>query len=349
LAPKLAMRILAAVGVAVSVAACQSALEPPPPPPGKPYVAEFYAVSELLADREHIQLGAPITADEPTTGLLHFQRFQDSGSSVINSAEMHYDGCIYVSYTPPRGPLWYASNRQPVPNEADQPPDFATGIVPKDRQIPAGRSGTQSFTALKAANVDVTTWVPPESAFRDGRGPAPQWFKICVPRTGPPTSWPTKVTEQIPAKTYPALLNAGEYAFWNAYKPDGTLHIIRERFAGLPDWATVLPVDEYTVGGQVYRKNNGQKKLFPGLPIGAPGPDGTTNYYLTWNNIVQLAQDAPERLPDILRSYGHPSTSDLESRIPWVPSSVSGVVTNSFLSGEDYSGDHAKPPGREST
>src|SRR5262249_40548611 len=133
---------------------------------------------------------------------------------------------------------WYASNSrtQGQPNEADQPNNPFTGLPPKDSQIAAGASGTQRFSDIKAHNVDMQTWRTTESAFRDGRGTAPEWFRHYVPAGTAPNNWSAAVTQQIPQDTLGSIFqDAGAYAFWNAYKPDGVLHIIRERFAGLPD------------------------------------------------------------------------------------------------------------------
>jgi hypothetical protein len=320
-------------------------------PPDKPYVAEFLAVWKLLAEKQRITLGAPISADSQGPRLIHFQQFREQNDSIINSMEMHDDGCIYVAYTPLRGPVWYSANRYPPrfvePNEADEPADPFTGISPKDTPIPSGPSGERRFSDLKRENVDPANWGVPSEAFRNGRGPAPRWFKICVPRVAPNT-WTENEKKQIPNETLSLLfLDAGAYCFWNAYKPEGVPHIISARIAGLPDWQTVLPKNDYLIGGESQQFENGQKKYFPDLPVFATGPDGTTNFYVTWKNLMDLAQTDPNKVIDILKWRGHPNTDDLDRRIPWVSSSIEGVVTNSFLSGEDYSGDHSKPPGEE--
>jgi hypothetical protein len=60
---------------------------------------------------------------------------------------------------------------------------------------------------------------------------------------------------------------------------------------------------------------------------------------------MDLAQSDPDKVTDILKWRGHPDDNDLGNRrIPWLSSPLEGIVTNSFLSGEDYAGDHRPAP-----
>src|SRR5262249_1333726 len=83
---------------ALTIASCAIVPGPPPAPPDKPYVPEFLAVWNLLADRQGVTLGAPVSADSQGQRLIHFQQFREQDGSISNSAEMHDDGCIYVAY-----------------------------------------------------------------------------------------------------------------------------------------------------------------------------------------------------------------------------------------------------------
>src|SRR5262249_21150380 len=64
--------------------ACTPAPGVPPAPPGMPYVPEFLAVAQLLASKQNLSLGAPISVDSPTGNLRHFQLFQESGSNILD-------------------------------------------------------------------------------------------------------------------------------------------------------------------------------------------------------------------------------------------------------------------------
>jgi hypothetical protein len=145
-----------------------------------------------------------------------------------------------------------------------------------------------------------------------------------------PDAWPDRVKAQIPHSTIGLLfLDAGAYCEW------GTSRII-----GPGEWANVLPLD-------TPRTDNGQKKYFPDNVLNYVDPSGVTNYYPTWRQLMQLAQEDPIRLNYILRYRGRPNEDDYENRsIPWMTSTLEGIVTNSFLSGGDYRGDHSDPPGR---
>src|SRR5437762_9029158 len=86
--------------------------------------------------------------------------------------------------------------------------------------------------------------------------------------------------------------------------------------------------------------DNGQKKFLPDRPFSDPN-----NHYVFWNELTDLMQSDPDKALGILRYQGHPSRDDIDARpIPWVSAQVEGTVTNGFLSGEDYAGDHRPKP-----
>ena len=111
---------------------------------------------------------------------------------------------------------------------------------------------------------------------------------LCAPwrRTG---VMDRRVKNQIPKDILlPTFLDTGAYCFWNAYKGAGVLHVLDQRIADLPEWQPVLPKNDYRLNGQIQHFENGQKKLFPDLPISAAGPNGTSNFYLAWGNVLEL-------------------------------------------------------------
>ena len=69
----------------LAFAGCRPKGEPPPAPAGKNYVPEFLAVWKLLAERQGVTLGGPVSADVQGPNLIHFQFFQEEGSSILNS------------------------------------------------------------------------------------------------------------------------------------------------------------------------------------------------------------------------------------------------------------------------
>ena len=109
-------------------------------------------------------LGSPAGTAESTSSLPYFRLFRPS-AAIVNSVELHMDGTVYVSYTPPRAPEWYVVGR------ADDAEDT------RDRAIHTGRR-MRRFSDVQAANAADTTWLPPERAFPPGRGPAPRWVAL---------------------------------------------------------------------------------------------------------------------------------------------------------------------------
>jgi len=92
-----------------------------------------------------INVGNPIGADAIGGGLRHFQLFQESGSELVNSMEMHSDGTVYIAYTPQLWPRWYATFGHFEPNEAED-------HVNDDLQV---ANGTARLANLKRQNVHV--------------------------------------------------------------------------------------------------------------------------------------------------------------------------------------------------
>lgn len=68
------------------------------------------------------------------------------------------------------------------------------------------------------------------------------------------------------------------------------------------------------------------------------------NHYISWSELLNLVYDDAPRAEMILQWRGHPNEDDtMDRRIPWISSFLSGLVTNSFLSGSDYGGSHRAP------
>jgi hypothetical protein len=254
-------------------------------------------------------LGSPTGATERTSSLPYFQRFQPR-EALVNSVELHSDGTVYVSYTTPLGPEWYDVGR------ADDAEDT------QQRVIPSGR-GMRRFSDVRATNVDAARWLPPERALPSGRGPAPRWVTIPPDTLTPHATTPTA--------------NSGDYCDHDVVSVLDPLLGIFDQNGAPPEWMTILPRNWAPAGRET---NNGQRKYHPDLPLLWPG-----NHDVSWDELMRLAQTDTARLRTVLKWRGRPSHSDMRDRpIPWISSSVTGVVTNSFLSGADYAGDHGEPP-----
>jgi hypothetical protein len=101
----------------------------------------------------------------------------------------------------------------------------------------------------------------------------------------------------------------------------------------IPEWETILPRNAVPSDNNFKTAENGQRKLSPDLDVNAPG-----NHFVTWDELVQLQQSDPVQAQNILKYRNAPDPSS--GTIPWITSTVTGVLTNSFLSGGDYLGDH---------
>jgi hypothetical protein len=293
------------IGCAIAVTLGGSAQEPRRNGQDAPSLGE---ILQLLQANQGIELGIPAGAAESTSSLLYLQRFQPS-EAIVNSVEWHSDGTAYASYAPPLGPDWYDVTG------ADDAEDS------RERLIPAGR-GRRRFSDVRAANVNDARWLPPDRAFPPGRGPAPRWVTIHLPL--------------IPRATTPRA-RSGDYCSRDVVSALDPLLSLFDPNAGPPEWTTILPRNWSLAG---HETNNGQRKYYPHLPLRWPG-----NHDVTWEEIERLAQIDTARLRTVLQWRGRPSHGDVMDRpIPWISSAVAGVVTNSFLSGADYAGDHAEPP-----
>ncbi len=293
-----------------------------PPSP----LLEFAALALLLGVKQEITLGTAITPDltPDTSGgnLVHFQRFQEAGNPFANTVEMHSDGTIYVAYTPSLGPVWYDTFEA---NEND---------ASKNNPISAGSTGSRPFIELKAANLNETNWVPSAQAFPPGRGPAPRWAKFSPPAGIRPGNWldffrsgPVEQIRRVIREATPPLPTTGAYCFRDTWSP--------VNIGGPPEWQTILPINNSG-------KENGQRKLDPDNPVSASG-----NHFITWDELVELMQSDPARALNILAWRNHPNSDDFNDdtrRIPWLSSTVEGIVTNSFLSGSDVAFTHREVP-----
>ena len=261
--------------------------------------------------------------------VVHFQRFKPNWATCaegdpslklnlsppVNSMEMHSDGSVFVAFTPPCSPTWY---------DTFQAHEFAAD---SGRQILAGQNGTQAFSALKDENVTPSVWPVSDQAFPAGHGAAPRWIVFRTRVGVPPNNWTDTDANQIQTNTGALLLDSRNYCFKDTIRP------------GIPvgdpgQWQPVLPIGEI----------NGQKKFFRDSPISAV-VGGTTNHFVTWNELQSVAQSNPPKVSEILEWNGHPNSDDIGSRtIAWLATNVEGTVTNSFLSGDDATINHREAP-----
>ncbi len=275
-------------------------------------------VLALLLANQGIVLGSPAGVAESTASLPYYRLFRP-GAALFNSVELHADGTVYASDIPPLTPEWYATGR------ADDAEDTRDRLIRTARRM-------RRFSDVQAMNAADTTWVPPERAFPPGRAPAPRWVTMRLQ---------TDVLTPAPRATTP-LGNSGDYCSRDIVSKLDPLLGIFDPNVGPPEWTTILPrnwaLPAQGDGGR--ERDNGQRKYHPTLPLGWPG-----NHYVTWDEVVHLAQTDTARLRTVLRWRERPTHRDVRDRpIPWIAATVTGVVTNSFLSGADYAGDHTEPP-----
>jgi hypothetical protein len=202
-------------------------------------------------------------------------------------------------------------------------------------------------------NVNPDRWVastntdPPNDAFPPGRGPAPHWFELSLPRGITPAQWlsylhtaPESALRMLVPGPTTHLQHSGSYCYHDNSKDGnvlrgilgtaiGVLFDIADVFqtqvlTGPPEWQTILPSPGYP----------GEKRL-----AGTP---------LTWPELFTLEQRDPNTAQQVLRWSGHPDAADHRSRsyIPWISSAADGIVTNSFLSGADGGASHGEGPRR---
>lgn len=224
----------------------------------------------------------------------------------FNSIEMHSDGTIYVAYTPPTSPLWYETY------------DANEATSHKKDLIRAGDKGTREFYELKSLNTDEWSWAPWLNAFPSGRGPAPRWVQISS-------------NVDLPGAAPIVMPDPGAYCFHDVVTCGFGERCNTPWTGGPPEWNTVLPIDS--------NGKNGQKTYNPLQRLNASG-----NHYVSWAELKAMVHTDPSRAQQILQYRGHPNEDDtMDRRIPWMSSTLEGTVTNSFLSGDDYSGTHRAP------
>jgi hypothetical protein len=341
-------------------------------------VSEFAEISQALEARQGIDVGSAQAPDAPSRFLIRFQPFAAEAGSAASSFEEHADGTIYLAYLAPTWPRWYdVSRAEDREGPREEPLTTARGRESFARLLAANTDST-TWRASKAAfppgrgpqprwlqfreptadpcAVDRARLAALESqrskeprsrvakVFNHLARPVRQWqvshlhrrlsSAACRPRrvadwealsSQPQHLLPADV---VPNSTWP-LARAGDYCFRDVVSP---LDLLK---TGPPAWQTMLP--DGTAAGGV---NDGAKTFLRDRPVDSAG-----NHYVSWKELVALATTQPGRARRILAWSGHPTREDIKSRsIPWISSTVEGVVTNSFLSGSDYTGDHADAP-----
>ncbi len=320
---------------------------------------------------------------EPGLDLLHFRLFHEANSPFINSAEMHRDVAktIYLAYTPSRSPTWYDTYEANDWGEEDHLLISGNSVERtkkfselKDQNVqdskwvssslafPRGRGPATRWFKVSLPLMDpcarerarleelyqqlnrLTTGYVPERAVEQRSREIEAWHmqhdqeiaqleaklmsNACNSR--PVYDWPDflrnsprdQLERLIPHET-PPMNDAGDYC-GNDSVPRG----FGALFYGFPAWNTILPLPTFRDGEEL---DNGEKRLY-GRLIG-------------WEQLVELMQSDPTAAQQVLRFTGHQTKDDAEDRsIPWISSSVKGIVTNSFLSGKDYEGSHEGAP-----
>lgn len=343
-------------------------------------VPEFAALAELLRQRQGITLGTPVGDDAADGPLVHFQRFADSDETGTRATfEEHSNGTVYLSFAPAAGPRWYdvlhaddteefrdraiavGRGRRRFADVLEDNVNEATW-VPTGDAFPPGRGAAARWLTFalpvldpcaadraRLAALEAATDTTGESHSLLARihraveralaGRLRHRLAGLACRRRPTRDWLAALTARdetrpgVVPRTTPPLPASGDYCFRDVVsKLDPLLGN-----SGPPEWQTLLPVDSGTGG---VASENGQRRLYPEHRPGAPG-----NHVVSWEEVVRLSQVDPARALRVLRWGGHPTREDIKDRvIPWVSSAVDGVVTNSFLSGSDYAGDHQEPP-----
>ncbi len=343
----------------------------PTQPPGPTPVRQFAALARLLDQRLGLSVGAATEPDSAAHGLLHFQRFGMPDAAWRSSFEQHADGTIYLAFTPTTAPTWYDVS-QAEDREGHRNRRFAhllrmnvdrgawptvSHAFPPGRK-PAPRWMTFSLPLLDpcamerahlAALETVRQGPAPSTAQRVVRAlESPIWNleihrlmrRLGVPecRPRPAADWNALLRgsthagldRMVPRATAP-LAHAGDYCYRDAASVFDPLK------SGPPSWQTILP-ENTSQGGEWVE--NGQRKLYPERHLGLLG-----NHYVSWPEVTALMQSDPARARAVLPWSGHPTREDIKDRtIPWLSSSLEGIVTNSFLSGSDYAGNHYDAP-----
>jgi len=344
-------------------------------------VPEFAVLAELLRERQGIDLGGPAGDDRGSASLPHFQLFGSGEGPPLGAFEEHADGTIYLAYLPPLGPDWYDVGRAddteesrnrviPVGRGRRRFADAQLRNVRLDQwkspdsAFPGGRAPVPRWLAFPLPLVDSCAAdrarLAALEAGQEERGHGARAVIALVRRGIEGTvvarlrrrlasprcirrraaDWGTALAavagaraQLAVARATPPLPGAGDYCFRDVVsKLDPILGN-----SGPPEWQTILPVDSRSADES---HENGQRRRNPDRALDAPG-----NHAVSWDELVHLTQSDLADAFRILRWGGHPSREDIKDRpIPWIESAANGVVTNSFLSGADYAGDHYEPP-----
>ena len=344
-------------------------------------VPEFAVLAELLRERQGIDLGGPAGDDHGSASVPHFQQFGTGEGGPLAAFEEHADGTIYLAFLPPVGPEWYDVGRAddteesrdrviPVGRGRRRFADAQQRNVRLDHwespnsAFPAGRAPVPRWLAFPLPLVDSCAAdrarLAALEAGQEERGHGARAViglvrrgierafgarlrrrlasPRCIRRRA--ADWGTALAavagaraQLAVARATPPLPGAGDYCFRDVVsKLDPILGN-----SGPPEWQTILPVDSRSADES---QENGQRRRNPDRALDAPG-----NHAVSWDELVHLTQSDLADAFRILRWGGHPSREDIKDRpIPWIESAADGIVTNSFLSGADYAGDHYQPP-----
>lgn len=338
-------------------------------PQADPY---FAAAAIDLRTKQDKDIGRPVTYPVASSSLGEFQLYLQGDNIIHNSAERHFDGSIYLTYTSRHSPYWYDPY---VPNDNDDRvydvenavsfghfgrsqfglPEPLNSCQPYQTPVPnlnLDRDysvaipdpdfyhqliytwGTWDTTCrplrnLKQKNVILESWPKHEVALPDGWFPAPKWLMF-TPRDGAMTP-PDRISGElppygIPRSTQPFSGNVGAYCNYTYTNVAPLVAPCATGGADIwipPEWQDILPlnarsVSDTRIGTKTFRGD-----------------------ILSGTRVKQLAQEDPIAASAITEFLGRPVRRDYcEGSIGWMSSDVEGMVTNSFLSGDDYSGDH---------
>jgi len=343
-------------------------------------VPEFAVLAELLRERQGIDLGGPAGDDRGSASVPHSQQFGTGEGGPLAAFEEHADGTIYLAYLPPVGPEWYDVGRAddteesrdrviPVGRGRRRFADAQQRNVrldhweSADSAFPAGRAPVPRWLAFPLPLVDSCAAdrarLAALEAGQEERGHGARAViglvrrgierafgarlrrrlasPRCIRRRA--ADWGTALAAVAGARAHlavaratPPLPGAGDYCFRDVVSKLDPIF----GNSGPPEWQTILP-DSRSVDDS---QENGQRRRNPDRPLDAAG-----NHAVSWDELVHLTQTDLSSAFRILRWDGHPSREDIKDRpIPWIESAADGIVTNSFLSGADYAGDHYQPP-----
>ena len=343
-------------------------------------VPEFAVLAELLRERQGIDLGGPAGDDRGSASVPHSQQFGTGEGGPLAAFEEHADGTIYLAFLPPVGPEWYDVGRAddteesrdrviPVGRGRRRFADAQQRNVrldhweSADSAFPAGRAPVPRWLAFPLPLVDSCAAdrarLAALEAGQEERGHGARAViglvrrgierafgarlrrrlasPRCIRRRA--ADWGTALAAVAGARAHlavaratPPLPGAGDYCFRDVVSKLDPIF----GNSGPPEWQTILP-DSRSVDDS---QENGQRRRNPDRPLDAAG-----NHAVSWDELVHLTQTDLSSAFRILRWDGHPNREDIKDRpIPWIESAADGIVTNSFLSGADYAGDHYQPP-----